>query len=172
MDVTAPKAMDLDATNRTGGTAGVLEPGDSVTLSYSEAIAAGSVISVWAGDPLQGTLHVDDGGNENDLLSVYSTGANPARIDSLGTIRLASDTYVTGTSGPVIFPATLVLSSDKKSVIVTISGLPIKGTIGAGTVKGDMTWTAGSASSRPTDLAGNPQASGEVITEKGKDLDF
>ncbi len=39
----------MTATNKTGGTAGKIESGDTVTFTYSEPIAAASVWSGWNG---------------------------------------------------------------------------------------------------------------------------
>ena len=49
LDTTKPTATSVTATNKTGGTAGKIENGDTVTFTYSEPIAAASVWSGWNG---------------------------------------------------------------------------------------------------------------------------
>ena len=58
VDATTPTATSVVATNETGGTAGKIENGDTITFTYSEPISATSVWSGWNGASTAGEREV------------------------------------------------------------------------------------------------------------------
>lgn len=78
VDNFAPSAADVQTTDG-GGTPGVIQPGDAITLTYSEAINPATIIAGWDGGPGQ-TVHVRFTHNTNgDRLLVYNA-SNTATI--------------------------------------------------------------------------------------------
>jgi hypothetical protein len=159
VDTTKPTASAVVATNKTGGTAGKMESGDLLTLTYSEAIDATSVFSGWNGASMAVNVRVTNNG-ANDSVTVLTT-ANVASVN-LGSVATAGD-YVSATT---TFASAMSLSADGKSVVVTF-GTPSSVRATAVTAK-KMTWTVAAG---VKDLAGNATVSA-TFTEPDADVDF
>jgi hypothetical protein len=110
------RAVDVQTGNG-GGTAGRLDVGDSVTLTFSEQVAPASVTSGWTGAALAVNLRVRDGNlvgltNKGDTLDVLRTGSSV----NLGSVNLRED-YVKG-GKTATFNATMTATT------VTVNGVP------------------------------------------------
>jgi hypothetical protein len=156
VDASAPQATDVQAS---GGTAGVIEAGDRLTLSYSEPMAPASLVAGWDGGALPVTVRIS-----GTTVTIHD-GANGAQLTAFGSVDLAKPGYV---GQAVAVPASMVLSGD--TVTITLGALD--NPPAAVTVAGNMRWTPGGGS----DLAGNALGdAGQVTAEKhaaGADVEF
>lgn len=159
VDATKPSAAAVVAANKTGGTAGKIESGDTITYTYSEPITAASVWSIWSGS--SANVHVRFTSAGNDTVTVLDT-ANAATIN-LGSIATNAD-YVTATT---TFNGTVVRSADGASIIVTL-GTPSLVQASAN-VGRNMSWTVGAGIK---DLAGNTIATPATYNETNSGVDF
>jgi hypothetical protein len=172
VDNTAPTAADVQAANG-GSTAGKIQQGDSITFTYSEAMAPASIVSGWTGTSRSVIVHVDDitqASKGLDRLSVWDTNdttlinvtADPTGLNGNG-VHLNGDYVSANTS----FNATMVMSGS--TVTVTL------GTLRSGTVNvaaaaaATMTWYPSGAA---TDLAGNPGSTTTRDETGTADVDF
>jgi chitinase len=160
VDTTKPTATAVVAANKTGGTAGKIESGDTVTFTYSEAIDPTSVWSGWNGSST--TVRVSFTNNStNDSFTVLDSSSG-------ATVHLGSVTtngnYV---SANTTFNSTMVRSADGASIVVTL-GTPGSVQSTAVTAK-NMSWTVGSGIK---DLAGNTITTPATWTETDNDVDF
>jgi hypothetical protein len=149
----------VSANNKTGGTAGKIESGDTLTFTYSEAIQPGSVWSGWDGS--SSAVHIRFTSSGNDTITVLTTG-NLASIN-LGSVATNGD-YVTTTT---TFNATMALSSDGTVVTVTL-GTPSNVASSANPGR-NMSWTVGAGIK---DLAGNTITTPATYNETSSDVDF
>src|SRR5207302_10011556 len=62
VDDTAPTGSDVQTTNKTGGTNGKPEQGDTITFTYSETIETCSILSGWDGTSTSVTVRFTDNG--------------------------------------------------------------------------------------------------------------
>ncbi|HKT00692.1 MAG TPA: hypothetical protein VJT31_14270 [Rugosimonospora sp.] len=147
-------ALDVQATNRTGGTAGLLESGDVLTLSYNEPVAPGSVVAGWDGATAQAVTVEVDKTAANDKLVLTGT--------ALGSIDLGQAGYLT--ANKMTFNASLAVSGSR--IVITLTSNSNKSVKVA--TPGTMTWTPGPVK----DTAGN-DVSGTAVAETGTpDVDF
>jgi hypothetical protein len=158
VDTTAPTATNITATNTAGGTAGKIESGDTLTYTYSEAVTPASVWTGWNGAST--AVHIRFTSSGNDTITVLTT-ANAASIN-LGSVATNAD-YVTATT---TFNATIAMSSDGTSVIVTLS-TPSNVATSASPGR-NMSWTP---SASVKDVAGNA-GSTTAYSETNSDVDF
>lgn len=158
VDNTPPTPQDVQAGNG-GGTAGLMEDGDWLRLTWSEPIAPASVLTGWDGGSQAVTVRVGDGG-PNDTVSLLNAAAT-APLHLASALSLGAD-VVDGTTD---WDATMIRSG--ASITITL------GSRGSGAVKpasaGTMTWTASTAA---TDPAGNASAAGPVTESGAADKDF
>jgi hypothetical protein len=159
IDTTKPTAASVSAANKTGGTAGKLENGDTATFTYSEAIAPTSVLSGWDGTSTSVRLRFTNSTTDSFTVLDSSSQAN-VHLGSVAT----NGNYVTTTT---TFSATMAMSADGKSVVVTL-GTPSNVQSTAVTAK-NMVWTVGSGIK---DLAGNTITTPATWTETDSDRDF
>jgi Bacterial Ig-like domain len=166
VDNTGPTGSDVQATNVSGGTVGKAEIGDTITITYSEAIDPDSIVSGWNGSSTNmGVLLSNGGGPNNDAISFWNS-AFTVQLP-LGSINLGRQDYTTGTvafgfSGT---PSTMVVSGN--SITITLGTASAADTIAAGT--GTMSWTP---SATATDLAGNACSTTTVNESGAADKEF
>jgi Bacterial Ig-like domain len=160
VDTTKPTATSVVATNKSGGTAGKIESGDTVTFTYSEAIAPASVLSGWDGTSTTVRMRFTDNFTTDSFTVLDSSSLANVHLGSVAT----QGNYVSATT---TFNSTMVMSADGKSVIVTL-GTPGSVQLTAVTAK-NMVWTVGSGI---TDLAGNAITTPATYTETDSDRDF
>ena len=164
VDNTAPRATDVQGAN--GGTGGKLDAGDTLTLSYSETMAPGTILAGWSGASTAVTVRVTNSSTK-DLLAVWNaTGTARVALTSSTQDLQLNNNWVTGN---VTYNATMVQSG--ANVVVTIGAV----VSGAGNVATGVTGTTAIAwapSTAATDIAGNA-CSATAATESGAaDRDF
>jgi chitinase len=159
---TTPTGANVQVANGSG-TSHKMDAGDTLTFSWSEPIAPGSILSGWNGSSTTVTVRVTDSGS-NDTLSIYDA-ANSTRLRITGASELTLRADRTDSAG-ARFTATAVQSGS--SVTITLGALQ-SGTSKTNTKSQAMAWTP---SISATDLAGNAVSS-SVVNESpytGKDF--
>lgn len=157
VDNTAPTATDVQTTNKTAGTAGRPELGDTVVFTFSEPIDPTSILANWDGAATGVVVRMTNAAG--DPLTVYNA-ANTTQLP-LGSVNLGRNDYVTAnaTFGASGTASTMALSGN--AITVTL------GTASAGpstaSTTGTMTWTP---SASAYDRAGNAAAT-TARTETG-----
>jgi hypothetical protein len=170
VDNTAPVPVDVRTANGAGGIAGRPEPGDTVTVVYSEPVDPTSLVPGWDGaEPTPVVVRIENGGwftpYTYDTLTVHGAG-NTAML-SFGTVELGRTDYVGGarTFGASGTAATMAVAGNEATVTLGTASGPTKTAASSGTLR----WTPRAGS---TDRAGNP-LSGSARTEGGTaDRDF
>jgi hypothetical protein len=160
IDNTPPAGTGVQAVNG-GGTAGKMDAGDTVTFTYSEAMAPASILSGWDGSAVAATVRVTNG--TTDTMSIYDS-TNATKLNLTGTTDLQLKANRVNFLG-ARFAATMAMSGN--SVIITL-GSTTSGTTTAATATTPMVWTP---SASATDLAGNA-CSTTAVSESGTDVDF
>ena len=158
VDNTAPTAVDVQSTNVSGGTAGHLDQGNTLTLTYSEAMDPHSILPGWTGASTNVQVSLVGGGNAGDYVAIFNIAATPAQIP-LGTISLGNHDYLkTGTGTSVIYGTTGAATPStmtRSAATITITLGTASGGSSTSTTAGAMVWTP---STSATDIAGNPGA--------------
>jgi hypothetical protein len=165
IDRTQPTAVGFSTTNVL--TVSKLEPGDTFTLTYSEAVAPGSIIAGWNGTTTQNVVvRAAGSGQAIDKLTIYNS--TNATLLPLGTVSLNRTDYVGGnrTFGLAGSATLSTLTTSGSSLTITL-GTASSITTAAGAAA-NASWTP---SALATDLAGNPAAT-TVYTETDLDADF
>jgi chitinase len=157
-----PAPTDVQAGNG-GATAGLLESGDWVRLTWSEQVAPASVLSGWNGSSQAILVKLADNGS-NDQMDFY----NAAGTTRLNLTGVAADLKLGGNfvSGAVNFNATM--SQSGTSITVTLGSVVGSPTLPTA-VAGTMAWTP---SAGATDLTGHASKTTLVTESGGLDLDF
>jgi Bacterial Ig-like domain len=160
VDTTKPTATRVVATNKTGGTAGKIQSGDTVTFTYSEAIDPTSVWSGWNGASTTVRVRFTDSGSNDSFTVLDSSSGTTVKLGSVTT----SGNYV---SSSTTFDSTMLRSADGASIIVTL-GTPTSVQATAVTAR-NMAWTVGAGIK---DVAGNTITTPATWTETDNDVDF
>lgn len=163
VDNTAPTASDIQTANKTGGTAGKPEAGDTITYTFSEPIDPNSIVANWTGEATGVVVRITNA--TGDPLTVYN-GANTVQLP-LGSVNLGRNDYATasatfGASGTV---STMVLSGN--SITITLGTASAGPSTAAST--GTMTWTP---SASAYDRAGNAETTTARTETGGADREF
>ena len=165
VDTTAPTPVAISAANAAGGTRGRLDPGDSITYTFSEPIVPASVLSTFGGGTTSAPVQV----------FFYNSGSSDylAVLDESGQQNVKVDSYVATNASlvtaNVLWPATLTQSADGTSFTITLGPAPASGV--KTTVNGakNMAWTSKAG---PADRAGNAIIAPVTVTETDGDVDF
>jgi hypothetical protein len=157
VDNTAPTAADVQTTNKTGGTVGRPELGDSITFSFSEPIDPNSILANWTSTSTNVVVRINNA--TNDTLLVYNA-ANSTQLP-LGSVNLGSGEYVTSnaTFGATGTASTMVQSGNAITVTLGTASSGPSTALFAST----MTWTP---SASAYDRAGNAETT-TARTETG-----
>ena len=168
VDNTAPTGSAIQTANAGGGTAGRAELGDTITLTYSEAIDPNSLFSGWDGSSMNVAVLLIDGGTySDDTIQVWDV----PRITQIpfGTIDLGRKDYLTQHSldvfGVTGTQSTMVMSGS--TITITLGSPSVTADTAAST--GAMTWTP---SPSATDRAGNATSTGTVNEGGTADKEF
>jgi hypothetical protein len=170
IDNTAPSASDVQITNATGGTAGLAELGDRITLTFSEPIDPYSIIpsTSWNGTATANVVvRLLDGGTGNDSVQIWNS-ANSAQLN-LGSINLASKNY--NKSG-----ATITYGATGTASTMVESGSAITITLGTQSAAASTVTTTGTSvwtpSSSAFDVAGNAMSTTARNETGAADVEF
>ncbi|MGZ4299546.1 MAG: hypothetical protein ACXVVK_21125 [Solirubrobacteraceae bacterium] len=159
VDNTAPRASNIQTANVSGGTVGKAELGDSMTLTYSEAIDPSTVQTGWSGASTPVIVKIVDGGSSDDTLQVLN--ASTSAVLPFGTIDLGRKDYVSQT---ITFGASGTASTMVQSAgaITLTLGTP-SATAGTAAAAGNMVWTPSATVTDPASTATSTSA----LTESG-----
>jgi hypothetical protein len=156
----APYGTDIQTTN--GGTAGRIDAGDKVLLTYSEAMAPASILTGWTGTSQAIRIYVTDGGTVDTMDFRDATGTTRLNLVNTATDLSLGASFA---SASAVFNATMSMSGSV--VTITVGGL-ISGTPLTSSGAAKMTWRPSSAA---TDTSGIPALT-TLVTESGNDKDF
>jgi hypothetical protein len=161
-DWVAPTATSIAAANKggVGTTAGKLGSGDTITFTFSEAIAPASILSGWSGASTAVRVRFADA-SSNDTFTVQDSGGGSTV--KLGTVT-TNGNYVTASTN---VSSTMVRSADGKSITVTLGAPSNVSTLAV--AARNMSWTLVAG---PTDVAGNALATPATRAETDSDVDF
>ena len=159
VDNTAPVASAVSAVNGSG-TLGRIDAGDVLTFTYSEAMAAGSILAGWNGAAINVNVRVTASGS-NDRLSIWDA-ANTTQLAIAGDLQLSADKTTAGAR----LAGTAVLSGSQ--VVVTVGALA-SGSVRTAATTTAMIWTPVTTA---TDLAGNAVSSAALTEANPADVDF
>lgn len=164
VDDTRPTAADVQATNDSGGTIGKAEPGDVLTLTYSEEMEPLSILAGWDGSTTNVVVRLRNAGGR-DRVEVWDA-TNSSHLP-FGTIRLGDNDYTsaTRTFGETGTPSTMVLSG----ATVTVTLGTASGATTTTSAPSTMDWRP---SSSETDVADNPATTTRVDESGPADKDF
>jgi hypothetical protein len=164
VDTTAPRPTAISAANAAGGTKGRLGAGDSITYTFSEAMAPASVLPTFTGGATSANVQV----------YLYNAGTTDyfSVLDGAGA-QLNLDSYVASNAdlvtADVTWQATMTQSSDGRSFTITLGAAPVSGLGTAVNTARNMVWTAKAG---PADRAGNALSISGTIPETDSDVDF
>jgi chitinase len=150
------------ATANGGTTAGLLEAGDRITLTWTEPMAPASILTGWTGTSQAIRVTVSNSAN-NDRMDFYNAaGTTRLNLVNSDTDLQLNANFVTATAW---FDATMVQSGS--SITVTLGSKIFGTTVTAGT--GTIAWRP---SSGAKDLAGKSSATTTVTESGAADRDF
>ena len=160
-DTLAPVVLDTQLTNQ-GATAGRMELGDRITLTYSEAMSPTSFVAGWTGSATNVVVRAQSSASD-DQLTIY----NATNTTSLpfGTIHTRGN-YVNGqaTFGASGTPSTMTMSGS--TIVISL------GTVSGNVRTGTAVRTIVNPVTGPTDLVGNALVAAEATETGLLDLDF
>lgn len=164
VDNTVPAGSDIQTTNKTGGTNGLAELGDSITFTFSEPIDPNSILAGWTGASQSVVLRLNQVTGA-DTVTIYNS-TNVTQLP-FGTVGMARSDYTTtsrtfGASGT---PSTMVMSGS--TITITLGTQSGAATTAAGT--GNMTWPP---STTALDRAGNACSTTSKTETGTADKDF
>jgi hypothetical protein len=160
LENSSPAGSDVQAGNG-GATAGLLEAGDWIRLTWSEPLAPASILSGWTGAAQAIRVTVTNSAS-NDRMDFTTTGGT-----RLNLVNTSTDLQLNANVGSATttFNATMLQSGS--SITVTL-GSKISGTTVAAS-SGTMTWRpSGSAK----DLSGKAVSTATVTESGAADKDF
>lgn len=167
IDNTVTRGLDVQAVNKAGGTAGRLEAGDQLVLTYSKSMKASTLISGWSGTGAASlSLRLTDAAGVETIALLNAAGTAST---GLGSVTPGGN-YI-GTNRTTTFAASALLSSSAAggSVVTITLGAASAGNLRTQSSALAMKWTPSAAA---TDLAGNASSTA-VVTESGSlDRDF
>ena len=160
VDSVAPSPTNIAAS---GGTAGRLEVGDTLTLTTNDTLDSFTVLAGWDGSATAVSVRLDNN-NGGDVLEIRSG----ATVLPFGTINLGRTDFISASGGGLAtFPASTMTQSGNAITVVlggTVTGTP---TTAAGT--GTMVWTP---SATVRDRAGNAMTTAAFNEPNPLDTDF
>jgi chitinase len=158
VDNTAPTATDIQTANKVGGIGGQPEQGDTMTLTFSEQIAPGTIVAGWNGTGTQTVTVTMDSVNHLTI-----TGATLVN----GFVTLGGTNYVQ--SGKIIVFSNSTISQSGSTITLTL-GTPDKPQFTQSGTAGASNWPVAAGL---TDIAGNTLVTPVTKTETGaSDAEF
>ena len=155
VDNQTPSGSDIVATNG-GGTAGRIDNGDTLQLTWTEPMAPASIVSGWTGTSQAITVNVKNNANNDEM---YFTGLN--LVLSATDLKLGGN-FVTSNS---VWPATMTQSGN--SITITFGTRTSGNVPGGASASSTMSWRPSAAA---TDLAGKASATTTVTETNDRDF--
>jgi hypothetical protein len=143
-------------------TAGLMESGDWIRLTWSEPIAPASVLAGWNGSIQAIRVRITDAGTNDQIDFRDATGATRLNLVSTAADLKLGGNYVSATTE---FNATMTQSGT--SITVTL-GSPTPGSVSAVAAPTTMTWIPSAGAKDATNHASRTTQ----VTETGTDVDF
>ena len=164
VNASGPTGTDVQGAN--GGVNDRLDAGDSITFTYSAAIAPGSILPGWSGaSPAAIRVRVNNSGTSDSLELYDAANTAPLGLLAAGTALAINIDHVTA---PTLFNATIARSGS--TFTVTLGSLISGAVTSAPKGKSAMVWRT---SSRATAATGGKPVFATTVTESGgSDLDF
>jgi chitinase len=159
IDNTAPTGSSVATGN--AGTAGLLDAGDWIRLTWSEPIAPASVMAGWDGSSQAVLVRVKDVGGADEMDFVTTGGLRLNLVLGPADLKLNAN-FV---SADAEFNATMTRSGN--AITITLGSLVSGAVVPAGA--GTMTWRPSSAAK---DVVGNPSSTATVSEGGLADVDF
>jgi hypothetical protein len=158
VDNSAPSAADVQSANAGGGTVGRPQLGDTLTLSFSEPIDPGTILSGWDGGSTSVVVRMTNGGllglgtDDVEIRNAASSAALP-----LGRVDLGRSDYITGLLGgeTVSFGAggtASTMAMEGNDLTIKLGSASGSGSVATAAGNGTASWAP---SATPTDRAGN-----------------
>lgn len=167
------RALDVQTSNG-DGFAGRIDAGDSLTLTYSEQVAPGSISTGWTGTALPVTLRLRDGnliggGNKGDAIDVLRNGA-AVRVGSVALREDYLKSRRTVTWNATMTAMTVTVDGRQQTVVTIVVGAVASGS-GLKTVSlaSTMAWTPSTAA---TSLTGAACAAAAAVESGTADREF
>lgn len=167
------RALDVQSSNG-DGFAGRVDAGDTVTLTYSEQVAPGSISTGWTGTALPVTLRLRDGnliggGNKGDTIDVLRNGT-AVRVGSVALREDYLKSRRTVTWNATMTATTVTVDGRQQTVITIVVGTLASGS-GLKTVSlvSTMAWTPSTAA---TSLTGAACAAAAAVESGPADREF
>lgn len=148
VDVTAPTAFRLSATNVAGGTAGQPDKGDVITLTFSESIDPATIRAGWDGQARPVIVYVTAQGSAKNSTTTWTLYDGDQTLLPLGTFT--GGKHLTHNSTPAVFYTAAEPS------VMTLSGSALTVTLGALSIAPGQTTPATLATAAATDMSWNP----------------
>jgi hypothetical protein len=167
VDGTAPSAVAFATQNKTGGTAGLIETGDTITLTFSEPIDPHAVIPGWDGTGTQPIYPYFVNDNKDDRLQFYRAGSvqTPLTATSGSTPWIdLQQNYVTGN---VYFTSTIEVAGN--AFVITLGAPSTTGVFRTDTATAATRW---STNAGLFDYAGNALGVTTLIESGTADSEF
>jgi hypothetical protein len=150
-DKALPLLASIATANNTSGGGTRMDPGDTFTLNFSEAIV-GTTLPNWNGTQGSTTVTMADGGSNNDTLTISGV---------TGTITLGAKDYITAVGASVTYSGgSVVLSNGGKTITFTVGS-----TLQSGSASNLLKGAKGNFSVTPSTVlrdANNNQPTGTV----------
>ena len=165
VDNTAPQAFDVQTSN--GGTAGKVDAGDTMTLTYTEAMKPDSFTSGWGGTAVGVTLRLRDGrllgvGGSGDSVDILRSGV----AVNLGSVNL-DENYInnnqTAQFAATMTTSTTTVNGSTATMVTIVVGAQTEGSVRTVAKGSTLTWAP---STLAVDLAGMA-TSATVASESG-----
>jgi hypothetical protein len=167
IDNTLLRGVDVQSANKTGGTAGRVESGDSLTFTYSTTVAPTSLAAGWDGTTaLPVYLRLRDGAlvgltGRSDTIDLF-TDSNLKTAVSLGSVNTRTDLVKANKTS--VFNATLTRTGTSSTTFtVTVGALVSGGALRTSTDLIAMIWTPSANAADPT----GSKSSTAPVTQSG-----
>jgi hypothetical protein len=163
VDAKRPEPGGVRTTNVAGGTAGTIDAGDSLTLTYSETIEPASILSRFDGSPIAVRAEITQlSGNAADVLRIFDgTTALP-----IGSVSLGARGYLQ--NSPQSVNASMSYSAADGLRITFTASAPRNGQAQPN-LRGALSW---SSDDQVTDLYGNRVVVATVSEPGSQHLQF
>lgn len=177
VDNTAVRAHDVDSLNRTGGTVGRVENGDTLILTFTDQMQPLTLVPGWTGlAPATVYVRLRDGAlaggtSTSDVLQLTADAAGLVPT-GLGTVGLRTDSIKTNRTATFTAAATLstvTVEGRSASRVTIVLGAVSGGGITKRNTATAMTW---SPTSSAQDLAGNASSTAPATESGALDANF
>jgi type II secretory pathway pseudopilin PulG len=161
--VVRPAISSVTLTNKTGGTAGKIEAGDSVKVVFSTAMKVATFCSTWSGDTTNQALNTDNlvtvsvsngTGSTNDVLTVTTASGCTFNFGSLNLGSNAYDSVAATFKGSGTSKSSVTYTTGTNTLLITL-GAMTAGTVATVTSSAPVFTASGSIQDTNAQTIGN-----------------